>query len=504
MEPRTNIPKTMGTQHPDHASTPFWHSQPYIEAAKEVTECFLSFSELGMSEYMWDWEGKLVDEAVLDRLFIDHADYFQSHPIGKEKFLTFRLPNPKVETEYRLGRAFTGMMSASALSRHLEYEHHPLFEVILPMTETADEMINVQEAFKELSSLKHPLLKFGATSFTHIELIPLFETTQVIADADKILQTYIDRHNSLFGFVPPYIRPFLARSDPALNAGLIPTVMSIKIALHNLHRMEAQTQIAMYPILGAASLPFRGGLTPYTVQEFVDEYQGISTTTIQSGFKYDYPKDSVIQAIEHLEELLPRPFEPSMTTDEESSIRMSMQLFETMYRQTVESMAPIINQTSGYFPKRRERVQHVGLFGYSRGVGKVKLPRAIGFTGALYSLGIPPEFIATGRGIAVARNDGSVPLIQKYYKYLDADLLRAGRYLNRNNLEILAKKISGFESVKEDLKELERYLSREFGPQTDEEKNHQRLTSDILQSLENGKDTTEYIEQAAVLRKSLG
>ena len=135
------IPTTMGTQHPDHAGIPYWHHEAFIPAAREVTECFLSFSELGMTEYMWDWEGKMVDEAVLDRLFIEYSEYFQQHPIGKEKFLTFRLPNPKVEMEYRLGRAFTGMMSASALARHMQYAHHPLFEVILPMTETAEEMM---------------------------------------------------------------------------------------------------------------------------------------------------------------------------------------------------------------------------------------------------------------------------------------------------------------------------------------------------------------------------
>ena len=36
---------------------------------------------------------------------------------------------------------------------------------------------------------------------------------------------------------------------------------------------------------------------------------------------------------------------------------------------------------------------HIGLFGYSREIGSVRLPRAINFTAALYSVGIPPEIL---------------------------------------------------------------------------------------------------------------
>jgi len=56
-------------------------------------------------------------------------------------------------------------------------------------------------------------------------------------------------------------------------------------------------------------------------------------------------------------------------------------------------MAPIINYIAKYVPKGRERRLNVGLWGYSREVGHVSLPRAIPLTTAGYSIGIPPEFI---------------------------------------------------------------------------------------------------------------
>src|SRR5687768_10800939 len=116
MSTKRKIPATMVSQHPDHAGSPYWHDKPFIATSDETKELFLSFSELGVSEYKWDWEGKLVDESVMERLLSDHYEFFKINPIGQEKFLTFRLPNPQVETEFRLGRAFMNLISAAAMA----------------------------------------------------------------------------------------------------------------------------------------------------------------------------------------------------------------------------------------------------------------------------------------------------------------------------------------------------------------------------------------------------
>ncbi|MEK7162153.1 MAG: phosphoenolpyruvate carboxylase, partial [Patescibacteria group bacterium] len=138
---KRKIPATMATQHPDHAGKPYWYSGTFIPVTEEAKEAFLSFSELGISEYKWDWEGKFADESVLERLLGAYFDYFKKFPIGKKKFLTFRLPNPKVQTEFRLSRALMGIASAAGLAKQVGLHSPPLFEVILPMTETAEEMV---------------------------------------------------------------------------------------------------------------------------------------------------------------------------------------------------------------------------------------------------------------------------------------------------------------------------------------------------------------------------
>ena len=498
------IPSSMASQHPDHAGKPYWHTKEFISTRHEAKECFLSFSDLGISEYKWDWEGKFVDESVVEKLLGEHFEYFAQHQLGKEKFITFRLPNPKVETEFRLGRAFMGILGAASLVRQVGLHNNPLFEVILPMTETAAEMIAIQEAFVEIASLKHQLYNMSEETIKHIEIIPLFENIETIANSDEILGEYLALHEKTFGFRPKYMRPYVARSDPALNSGIAPTVLAIKIALSRYNVFGKKSGIALYPIIGSASLPFRGGLTPYTVKQFAHEYAGVRTALIQSAFRYDFPFTDVISGVQELAELLPKGEAQDISDKDEERLRSLFPVFESAYRGPIEALAPLVNDVAGLLPRRRERVQHTGLFGYSRGVGKVKLPRAIGFTGAMYSLGIPPELVGTGRGLARAKKKGLLPLVENTYKNLALDMQKAGRFLNKKALTKLTRSVPQLVGVAEDVKAIEEYLGGPLEPTTSQEMEHKELVDLIVTRLERNNLTGELLTQAALLRKSLG
>jgi len=498
------IPGTMISQHPDHGSRPYWQKSAFIKTGDEIKECFLSFSELETSEYKWDWEGKYVDESVIEKLLSEHHDYFRKNSLGKDKFLTFRLPNPKVETEFRLGRAFMGILGATGLAKKIGFHSPPLFEVILPMTESAEEMIAIQEAFKEIASLKHVLYDFGEGSLKHIEIIPLFEQVTTIIKSDSLLEKYLELHQKKFHFKPVYLRPYLARSDPALNSGLVPTVLAIKIGLSHYIEFEKKHNIKLYPIIGSASLPFRGGLTPDTVEQFCREYSGIKTVLIQSAFRYDYEKKSVIKAIKKLEKILPTNKAVSIPITEEKLLIKLISVFEKYYRGSVEQLASLINIVASELPKRRERVLHIGLFGYSRGVGKVSLPRAIGFTGALYSLGIPPEIIGTGRGIKYAIENNLIKLLEKYYLNLKDDLRKAGRFVQKDELIKLAKDSQVWKNILKDIEEIEKYLGEKFEPKTSLEKEHFEIVKKLHEKMDLGKNYQIYLNRLAILRKSLG
>lgn len=497
-----SIPKTMSTQHPDNASAPYWHQDRFIDAKHEVEECFRSYSELGCTEYMWDWEGKHVDEAVFERMFESYHSFFSKNQLGKDVFLTFRVPNIWQEPGYRIARAFVGIFTANDLAKDIGVHSPPIFEAILPMTTDSRKLFYIRKKYAELARAFKVLKPVGPSD---LEVIPLIEQAERMAFTKNLLADYVrlGKQDSLLKSKRlSYIRPFLARSDPALNSGMVGAVLGVKLGLNSCFEFEDETGIDVYPILGCGSLPFRGSLTPESVGDFCAEYKGITTVTVQSAFKYDYPLAGVKRGIKELNRKLGgRAVE--ISPRDSRVLRRLVGAFGKSYRTTVEAIAGDISRISAFVPRRRERRLHIGLFGYSRKVGKKSLPRAIAFVCAAYSLGVPPEFIGVGRTIKTL-NSGERALLEENYVNLRKDLVNAGYYLNRENLDALAENNSGWRAVREDVRLAEEYLGSELGPEKNEHLIHRNLTSNIRLLQSSGRNAGEEIVRAGEIRKSLG
>lgn len=512
----------MATQHPDNASAPYWApNDPFISTNQEVEEAARMFKELDCKEYMWDWEGKHVDEAVIEKLFQTELEYFKKHQLGKDHFLTFRLPNIWQEKGYRIARAFMSILTANDIASDLGLHTPPIFEVILPMTESADQLMHLQHLFQKLSRFKHevfdddrrissaPSMLKRKKSGKHnhlINVIPLFEDVNGMINAGKILEEYAKAMKKEYNTSLTSIRPFIARSDPAMNSSLIPSVLSVKAAIAQYHAFSANSGILVFPWVGGGSLPFRGGVNPENIDFVIDEYRGAASLTIQSAFRYDYPFDLVKEAINKMNDRLPKnlkKFIPFSANDIKRTLNLNT-YFSGTFRKNIEGIATEINTIAENVPRRRERLQHIGIWGYSRGVGKVRLPRAIGFTAALYSLGIPPELIATGRGLAQAKEKGDLAFIKERYLNLERDLMHAGHYFNPENLEILISKNKAWKPLKEDIEQIQKTLGFEFGPASPHHYIHRNLTSTILQKWNIGENFDAELVEAAKVRKSLG
>jgi Phosphoenolpyruvate carboxylase (EC 4.1.1.31) len=131
------IPKTMSTQHPDNARVPEWAKSEVIEGDDEVIEAYYSYMNLGIHEVMWDAEGKDVDTHVVRKLLSSYAEYFKENIIGQDVFLTYRLPNPRIEGAER--KVFAETMESIPVAYDLAEKFYgkkviPVFEVILPFT----------------------------------------------------------------------------------------------------------------------------------------------------------------------------------------------------------------------------------------------------------------------------------------------------------------------------------------------------------------------------------
>jgi phosphoenolpyruvate carboxylase len=156
------------------------------------------------------------------------------------------------------------------------------------------------------------------------------------------------------------------------------------------------------------------------------------------------------------------------------------------YQKQMLKLAPAINEIAKYVPSRRKRKLHTGLYGYSRSMGGVTFPRAIKFTAALYSLGLPPELLGLN---ALTREDRN--FLKGVYVNFEKDIAAAVRYLNPD---------TGF--VPEELKETLKELQSRYG--CDEK--HKEITGSIAKAIQEnstyGLETQTVL--AAKLRKFLG
>ena len=486
------IPRVMSTQHPDNAEAPAYAVDGVIKGDGEIIEAADVLS-LGCDEQMWDSEGKDADTHVVQKLLGNNADYFsQEKKLGRDAVITLRVPNPSIELEMRklLVEALQGIPIAYDVANEF-YEgdlEPPIQEVILPFTTNAAQIVKVRDYYAQfIAGQESRHLPDGSTVRDwigdfypkHIRVIPLFEEREQMMTVDDIVREYLQ------GWEVEYQRVFLARSDPALNHGIVGAELMLKTALARLDRLEKELGIPLYPIIGAGSAPFRGHLSPVNVDRIFREYPSVQTLTVQSAFKFDYPREQVVDAIAQLHAYERRPAPPV----DEDRVNDILDRAGTAYQQQVRQLAPTIAAVSAHIPRRRERKLHVGLFGYGRslpGADDVTLPRAIAFAATLYSIGVPPDLL----GLA-ALNEDDFAYLREVYPSFQEDLSASLRFSNETRITQL-------------LGDDYRRMFVRFTQEVD--RVHEGLTTAVWAGLVRNRTsrTRHFIEEAALIRRFLG
>jgi len=448
-----NIPRCMSTQHPDNVFQPFFAEHAQLGGDDEIQEAYYAYAHLGCDEQMWDAEGKEVDTFVVKKLLTQNERFFREHVLGRDVRLTVRVPNPEVEkTEGKILLETLESIPRSFDAASVFYGDAvtaPIFEVIQPMTTSAESLDRIYRYYRDVVVGKGSApVRPGDVSISEwigafrpetIHMIPLFEDKEHMLRSADILREYLkDKDVS-------YQRVFLARSDPAVNYGSIAAVLINKIALQRLHALGEELGIPMYPILGAGSAPFRGNLRPQTVESILRGYPSVQTFTVQSSFKFDNDPALVQSAIRTLTESTQRA---PIAVDEEKVLEI-IERYSARYQEQLAVLIDAINAVAIHVPKRRKRKLHIGLFGYSRSMGKKHLPRAITFTASLYSLGIPPELLGLD-----ALTDADMEVIKEVYPSIESDLKDAVKCIDLDSPYVPAavreRVVAWFGDVKKD------------------------------------------------------
>ena len=487
---KIKIPRTMSTQHPDNVRQPFFVENSVIAGDDEIKEAFYAFSHLKITEQLWDCEGKEVDNYVVEKLLTKYSDYFSKNILGKDRFITLRAPNPKVEKN--MGKLLLETLESiprnfDIASKYYSKNIAPIFELSIPMVSSAQQILRVKEYYdnfvigkadKIVDGVK---LKDWVGDFLpkRINIIPLIEDKDSMLNAHNIVREYIQKQN-----IKDYQRVWLARSDPALNYGNVSAVLINRVAFQRLFDLQKELGVDIYPIIGCGSVPFRGNFTPKNIKKILKAYPSVQTFTTQSAFKYDYPEEDVRKAVKLLEDT--KRSEPNYI-DEEKSIQI-IEKVSSNYQEQIKEIAPLVNKMSGFVPARRKRKLHVGLFGYSREGSGVKLPRAIKFCASLYSVGLPPEVL----GLSTL-DESDWEFLKKNTGVL-GDMDEAFSFYNEESLNLLSKELA---------KDIKRVIAR-FKLNTN--KKHKKITSFIIKDLKNNNLTeiSVNIERAASIRNFLG
>lgn len=489
--PRHNVSRAMSTQHPDNVNHPFFSDNPELAGEDEIKEVFYTFSHIHCKEQLWDCEGKEVDNFVVKKLLTKYEPYFKKHVLGKEVFLTLRVPNPSVErNEAKILLETLESIPRNFDTAKLFYNDDiaPIFEIALPMTTDSREMLRISNYYKNhVVGKQHEKLGdvtvsqwIGKFQPEKLRIIPLIEEKDTILNADKIVESYLKEEK-----VEDYQRVWLARSDPALNYGNLTTVLMLKVAFQKIYALQEKMSVDLLPILGCGSAPFRGNFKPTNIKNCIQGYPSVHTYTLQSAFKYDYNINDVTKAVEFLNES--KPGKP-VQVDEKRCLSIIDKLMHE-YRKQIKLLADSINNISLYVPPRRKRKLHIGLYGYSRNIGDLKLPRAITFCAALYSYGLPPEIIGLG-----VLDEKDMDYIKDIYANFENDLRDSLQYLNEDNLHIFPHEIV------EKIEKIKKMVDYEVNAK------HKKVTSIILDDLKR-KDfrlLTENITRAGFIRGFLG
>ncbi len=449
------VPVCMATQHPD--------STLYVPVQKEPEEALECLTSFECDEYMIDYEGKMTPYHQSAQIVSDILNNTKLVP-GKDVFITPRMSSAAEEVVFRQLMAIMAIMEANYIS--ISRTGNPaIVEAIHPMSKSYPELLKSKERVYDIMHIAKKELGLKM-EWDQFNIIPLVEQVPQLLSIDGLVGGFIDNHKAALGFELKGLRVLLGKSDPAIGFGHVASALACKVAISDLYAISERTGVECSPIMGVGSLPFRGHLSLENMDNFLSEYSGIRTVTIQSGLRHNHGLEDTRKVVRVMKDKLPGSRPAPLSEEARNSMILVSAVFAKNYLKALPGLASLVSSVSSLIPNQRDRLVQRGSMGYSREVNDLglfvgmcskipggrdisrdmlgmsdvmDLPRAIKFTASFYVIGFPPEFIGTGRGLREMSeslgNDALDALLSRYYPSLVHDLEFAGRFINMKSLE---------------------------------------------------------------------
>jgi len=472
------FPSTSATQFADNVSKPFWAFKEVATAADDFFDCYVAFKDLGCHEYFWRWRGRKMDELLVKKLFTHYKDFFQREQLGKDHFITFTVPHDSEVED--LGKIYLSVISSNHFASSQKLPT-PLFE--MHSEASPSKLLHFARLYNESVVIAGEKLKRDISPKV-ISLIPQHDFSAK-GNWYSSLNSYLGGFQNSFRCKLDYFRPLVPRARLADSMGFVGSVLATKRALSSYASFSKITGTPAYPIIDASPLMFRGGLNPFSLRNFVMTYPGARTVTVSPSFRYDYPVKDVKESIAALNSVLPKNKALYYSQDELEKLTLLEGIFAKHYRsssKSLPSLAPLVDVM------QRSK----------------KIPEQLHVSFALYSVGVPPEFIGAGKAIVECIESGMIKELEQFYPNIKSDLVAAGSLLNKENLKFLAKTDRGWKSLASEISLVEDYVGESLGPNSTDTFMHRNHTSNIFHMWTSGKDCSQDLLAAAKLRHCLG
>lgn len=442
-----NFPRIMCTQHPDSAIK-------YVSTQKELDEAIECFQEYGCDEYMPDYEGKTTPYHQNVQIITRLLEETKLRP-GKDVFITPRIPSAIQENAFRQMMVMMSVAEANWKARECA-EEQAIIELVHPMIKNISELVEAQQCTMNVTNLAKKEFKF---EMNVPQIIPLLEEVPSLLAAARIVERGLSAYEKNLDMSLERYRAFIGKSDSALLFGHMASALACKHAISSIRELEQKIDTTLGIIFGGGALPFRGHITLENAENVFKEYAGIDTITLQSGLRYDHGIDKAKEFVKLAKSRLPSKARIFQQDEKEEMVNI-IGIFGKNYIHMLYQIANIVNRVADLLPDQRDRLTREGIIGYSRDISMIEkvadlcradigkgllnaqckeslnLPRAIKYTGALYSMGLPPEFLGTGDGIVEIidklGDEALESLLLTYYPSLEADLNFSSKFLNLN------------------------------------------------------------------------
>ncbi len=503
------LPRVMGTQHPDNVSSVPFGDSPRVDGSGEEDEVFYNISALDIPELMIDYERKKGAATPLWDWLLKCSNCLLEKPVGKAFRVTPRLPNGDRDRDDPYFWQSQGIFTNALLvADRMGLHYQPVTEFIIPDVTDGKTVAKTERTILDRYQLeiRHYGMFGVGTPFPgpedfFVQGIPLIEDVDHLMNPRPIWGALVGARKELCQVETHVQRSFIARSDPALKAGMVPALIAARVALAEGERFGRDYGIRIPQIVGIGSAPFRGGLTPDLdrIMAVVKTYPGAATLTVQSAFRYDYPEKEVARAIRIIGELLKDEIgtgSSGFLPNPESIHRLKpvVKQLRGLYQQSYAELMPMVLKIASQVPSHRERYDRVEVTGEDRRIGGLQAVRAIKYACSCYSMGLPPGILGL-RGLS-GLDESERSELEDACPLLSYWLGEELAWLDPDVLGFLYS--SGFDSVVEDVR-----TALDFVEQI-KSKDHNELAARVRGTVMKRKDLTGLILEAGKIRGFLG